>query len=121
MIHDIRRPDVNGVPPKMEAIKSMAKTSLPKNLTIFTDDNLCSNVTIKGVFGEVQPIWMNSLYFIFHISPAHNKRYYEVNDKTTVELISKSYKILHKFRKYSGDPANCIQKIKDWLNKNETI
>jgi len=120
-VHDVDRPDVGGVAPKMQAIcKATTEALQAPWLQIRTDDNICSSVTIKG---SLEPksewqggIWHNSRYFMFFISPEKGKRYYEDGDKVTAEL--HNCHGVNKFRKYTSTPENVIAKIQTWIESN---
>lgn len=121
VVQAINRPDVNGVPPKMLAIRNAADEAIA-GLTPYigatTNDNLCSSVQIIGSFQPkdewTNGIFHNSPYFIFSISPEKGKRYYTEGEKVTVELNSVG-RNLPKFRKYTGTPDKAIAKVKEWL------
>ena len=123
VVHDIDRPDVNGVPPKMQAICEKLREELSAPwLSITTDDNLMSSVTIKGSLDPREEwsgkIWQNSRYFYFHVCPMGGKRYYSPDDaKVTVEMPNASYK-LGKFRKYTGPVDKVITKIAEWIKSH---
>ena len=125
-VTDLNRPDVNGVQPKMYAVESIAFTELYTDLIpslhIKADDNLSSSVIISGSFDPRElwsgGYWENSRYFQFFITAKDGKRYYEAGEPVTVELTRKSYKIVAKFRKYTGTPEKAIAKIKAWIIEN---
>ena len=125
VVHDIDRPDVNGVAPKMQAICDQAKTQLAglvPHLTIRTSDNLGSNVMIAGSFDARETwnngIFENSRYFRISINPSGNSRYYAEGEKVSVEMFGLGYKIGAKnMRKYTGTPEKCIGKIAEWIAK----
>ena len=131
VVHDIDRPDVNGVPPKMQAIceqtKKLLEGKIP-HLSIETNDNICSSVYIHGTFDPkenwVNGIFQNGLYFIISISPENGKRYYEEGMKVTVELDTASYKVtdkVGKMRKYTGPVDKVLEKIVKWLQSYQRI
>ena len=71
IVYDIDRPDVNGVPPKMQAIRDQVAEALEgfvPVLSVKTDDNLCSSVIVRGAFNPKEEwyngIFQNGLYFI---------------------------------------------------------
>jgi hypothetical protein len=120
-VHDVDRPDVGGVAPKMLAICEATKEALQAPwLQILTDDNLCSSVTIKGSLepkSEWQSgIWMNSRYFMFFIHAEKGKRYYEDGDRVSVEL--HTCHGVNKFRKYTATPEKVIAKLKTWIESH---
>ena len=116
--------DVNFDPsaePKMQAICDKIKeklAGLTPYLKITTDDNICSSVMIKGSFDPhhtwTNGIYQNSRYFQVCISPPKDKRYYEGEEKITVELFNKSYQ-LPNMRKYTGPVDKVIEKIINWI------
>ena len=125
IVNDLDRPDVHGVLPKMHSICDKAKEELlhlTPYMTICTDDNIMSSVTVRGT-KESKDTWQfgifeNAGYFTFLIKPMDDKRYYDPkDDKVTVELVSKSYK-LPKFRKYTGPLDKVLLKIKEWVQQN---
>lgn len=121
IVHDIDRPDVADVTPKMQAICEAAREALQAPwLQIRTDDNLCSSVTIKG---SLEPksewqggIWHNSRYFMFFINPEKDKRYYEDGGKVSVKL--HAGREVNKFRKYTATPEKVIAKLKTWIKSH---
>ena len=122
-VQDIDRPDVSGTPPKMAAICEQAQAALEDCaagfLRIRTDDNTMSSVEVRGTVERREDwsngIFQNGRYFIFFIRPEKGRRYYNPDDtKVTVELSSSSYKT-GKFRKYTGPPARCIDRIRAWI------
>lgn len=119
MVEDINRPDVNGVLPKMEAIKNKVKeiTGIPY-FKVETDDNLCSSVFVRGSFDPKETwsngIFHNSRYFIIRIAP--KTRYYTPGDELVMEMTSKGNKV-NKLRKYTGSVEKVIAKLKEWLVK----
>jgi len=121
LVHDIDRPDVAGVAPKMQAIADACREQLHAPfLQVSTDDNLCSSVSIKGssdAKGEWENgIWQNSRYFHFNVSPLKGKRYYDDSDpKVTVQLYSGCRKEA-KFRKYTAPVHKVIAKIQSWID-----
>lgn len=124
-VHDIDRPDINGVTPKMTAICEQTKLTLAgmvNYLSIKTDDNLMSSVCVRGSF-QAKEHWLygifeNSPRFIFMIRPMDGKRYYDPTDpKVSIELISCCHK-LTKFRKYTGPVDKVLAKLLDWIKTN---
>ena len=103
---------------KMESIAKLAKTELiglVPFLLISSDDNLCSNVHIRGSF-DAKETWKNGIlensrYFRLFIRPPG--RYYNEGDKVSVELLSSGDRL--KFRKYTSTPDKVIAKIKEFL------
>lgn len=127
VIQSVDRPDVNCVAPKMQAVALLAQ-SLNVNLGTFkagASDNIMSGVDVRGTFDSreswVNGIFHNAEYFIFMIKPADGKRYYEEGQETCVELLSCGHKItqVKKFRKYTGTPEKCVEKIQQWLTANK--
>lgn len=127
MVYDISRPDVNGVAPKMESLISLFnnpdESSIPF-YKIWTDDNLVSSIWIKGSLDHTESwgnkIYENSRYFRFFVSAEKGKRYYTEGERVTIELHSVSYRLakidgFKKFRKYTGTPEQCANKLKKWL------
>lgn len=125
VIYDVDRPDVGGVPPKMQAVCEVAKTSLAgivPYLRITTDDNLMSGVDIAGAY-EPKEQWTNGIYynsthFRFALHPMKGKRYYDPADPAVTVECQVKHHHLPTFRKYTGPVEKCLQKIKDWINAN---
>lgn len=121
VVHDIDRPDVGGVPPKMQAIAEQVKEALAglaPYLTVSTNDNLMSSVSIRGSFDARETwtngIWENSRNFRFSIVPMNGKRYYDAADeKVTVEL-EQGHRV-GKFRKSTATVAKVIERIKAFI------
>ncbi len=122
IVNDIDRPDVSGVPPKMKTIAesvSDALAGLLPFLTVGTDDNLMSSVTVRGT-KEPKEAWSNGIfhnatYFIVQIVPPKGRRYYDPADKNvTLEVISGSRK-LPKLRKSTGTVEKIIARLKEWV------
>ena len=118
VVNDIDRPDVNGVPPKMQAVADKVKAELAGSLpflTVQTDDNLCSSVIVRGAKEKPEDwpfkIFHNASYFILRIYPP--SRYYTEGQNVTVEVTSSSK--LPKLRKYTGSPDKVIAKVKAWV------
>lgn len=122
VVTDVDRPDVGGVRPKMQVIRDRCAEQLGgivPYLTVSTDDNLCSSVTIRGTFDQdwTNGIFQNGLYFIISIDPERGKRYYADGEKVTVSMNSMNYKLEKKLRKYTGPVDRVITKIADWMDK----
>ncbi len=130
VVHDIDRPDVLGVPPKMLAVCEQAKAALAGSLpylTVSTDDNLCSSVVVRGAL-EPREQWANGIfqnasYFIVFIRPEKGRRYYEEGAPVTVEITGalsagKYVRKLSAFRKYTGPVAKVIAKVRAWIDLN---
>ncbi len=124
VVHDIDRPDVGGVPPKMAAIAELLKAEtagLMGWLRIGCDDNLMSSVFLRASI-EVEAdwpyhIWHNSHGVILSILPANGRRYYDPADQAvTLELTYRGSGV-PKLRKYTGPVGKVIAKIKDYLLK----
>ena len=126
VVHDRDRPDVGGVPPKMQDVCETTRRclhGLAPYLAIKADDNLCSSVYIYGSHTPKDKwengIYHNGLYFIISINPEKKKRYFEKGDtKVTIELSSACYKLTDKtgkMRKYTGSVGKAIDKIKKWI------
>jgi len=126
IIHDVDRPDVDGVPPKMQAICDQTKEALAGMapiLQVTTNDNLMSSVMVRGSLDPKEDwannIFENSRYFIFMLCPMKGKRYYDPEDpKITVETVNTKYN-LPNLRKYTGPIDKAIGKIKSWLENNK--
>ena len=128
IINDIDRPDVNGEEPKMKEVADIIRGSLLKYnipfLSVTTDDNLTSSVTIKGSYTPKEEwangIFHNSKYFIINISPK-NKRYYNSGDKVEMELYSSDSGV-ENMRRGTSDIPKTVKKLQNWglknLNKN---
>ena len=123
MIHDLSRPDVNGVAPKMQAIGDQATVALQglaPDLHVITNDNLCSSVLISGSLDAketwVNGIFLNSRYFRFSLHASKGRRYYSEGDQVTVE--GSAHYSLPKLRKYTGTPEKCIERIAKWMREN---
>ncbi len=122
IVHDIRRPDVNGTPPKMQAICDAAEhavAGLAPHLKISTDDNLMSSVEVRGAMQPKEQwsggIFHNADYFIVSISPPDGKRYYDpADDRITMRLVSAG-RNLPKMRKVTASVTKVIAKLKTWL------
>lgn len=132
-VQDTDRPDVDGVKPKMQAIRDacasvLFKADLVPSLSIHTDDNIMSSVTIKGTFDPPNEwkngIEYNSRHFRFVIVPMEGMRYYNTlfpdkdDSKVTVEL-EHCQSNLSVFRKYTATPEKVIAKIKTWMERNK--
>ncbi len=123
VVHDMDRPDVNGVLPKMNDICEKTKTALEGSLPwlrIDTNDNIMSSVTIRGT-KEPKDQWINGIfhnarYFIISIVPPDGDRYYTGQDTVTVKLDSVGFRDV-KFRKYTGPVEKVIAKIKEFIAK----
>lgn len=123
-VNDVDRPDINN-PPKMAAIKDQAKLLLNGSvpyLHFLCDDNLMSNVTIRGALEPKEKwssgIFHNASYFILHIEPMNGKRYYNPADPSiTVEVISCNN--MPKFRKYTGPVEKVLAKVKAWIEQGK--
>ena len=119
MIQDIDRPDVNGVPPKMLAIRNsiaLKVEGLTPYLSVSADDNMCSSVFIKGSH-QAKEDWLygifhNSPYFIIRIAP--KTRYYVEGMDVQVDLTSMGRGV-PKLRKYTGPVDKVIDKVVTWL------
>lgn len=127
-VQDIDRPDVCRTEPKMHSIwetcvKMISKNMIIGYLSIHTDDNIMSSVTIRGSFDSPSEwkngIKYNSRHFRFAIVPMKGKRYYDCYDrKVTVEL-EHCQSNLSNFRKYTATPEKVIAKIKAWIERNK--
>lgn len=117
IVQDIGRPDVNGTPPKMEAVAKLAREALAAPyLDIECNDNLCSSVQIAGSL-EPQEQWvggifLNSRWFRASLT-APGARYYS-GGPVTVAVYAKSCR-LTPFRKYTGPPETAVAKLKAWI------
>jgi len=123
VVHDVDRPDVNGVPPKMKGVRdevsvALSRLSAVPYLTVTTDDNLMSSVWIKGSF---QPraqwehnIFQNSPYFQIRLCPAKGQRYYEEGADMEMELCTKC-STLSKLRRYTGPLSKILPKLEKWI------
>jgi hypothetical protein len=125
IVHDVDRPDVGGVPPKMKAVCETVKAMLEElglpDLKVTTDDNLGSSVLINGSWTADPPgnIWHNGLCFQIWINPAKGKRYYEEGERVSLELSHCSYKLAqNKLRKYTGPVDKVIDKLRAWVESN---
>lgn len=118
IVQDIDRPDINGIPPKMQAISELMKEKLSAPyLRIQCSDNLCSSVMISGalVTKEEFPngILQNAPFFMIQIRPA--TRYYTEGQEVSAEMFCRHYK-LPKMRKYtSSSPEKVAKKIQEWI------
>ena len=124
VIHDVDRPDVNGVAPKMQAIADQAKETLKgllPHLQIVATDNLGSSVTFRGSFDPKEEwsnkIFMNSKHFIIHFFLAKGKRYYEEGDKVKIEFSTGSD--VSNFRGSTTTPEKAIERIRKWIVDNQ--
>src|SRR6266404_501191 len=116
IVQSIDRPDVNGVAPKMQAIADRCKEKITASYcTIYTSDNIMSSVSIRLSLDPKESwsngIWQNSRHLRFALTPEKGQRYYTEGEDITVELEHKKYTIAAKFRKYTGSPEKCIEKI----------
>ena len=126
VVEDIDRPDILKQKPKMQKICDDCKTELDQivpYLSIHTDDNLMSSITIRGTFDDKSEwsygIFHNGEYFIIHITPEKGKRYYTDGEKVTLEQISTSHKLkTSNIRKYTATPEKVIAKLKAWIMGN---
>lgn len=115
---DTQRPDVNGIPSKMQAICDEVKKSLEGSLpflVISTSDFLGSSVYICGATTTKEEwsngILENATYCKMFIKPKSG-RYYHPDDALTVEVISGN---CPKFRKYTGTLDKVIGKVKTFI------
>lgn len=122
-VQDLDRPDVNGTPAKMLAIKELAAKELAgllPHMVITVDDNIMSNVGLRGT-KEPKEQWTNGIfhnatYFIAAIVPMDGKRHYDPADpKVTVEVNSVGSRSMPKFRKYTASPDKVVAKLKEWI------
>ena len=131
VVTDIDRPDVDKVPPRMQAICELTRRrlfQLAPVLSITTNDNFCSSVVISGshTLREECPngIFENGYHFTILIWPEKKKRYYEEDDaKVTVELSNANYKLTDKIgrmRKYTGPVDKVLGRIAQWLQSYQT-
>ncbi len=125
IVQDINRPDVNGTPPKMLALRDVvagALDGLAPVLQVSTDDNLGSSIHIRGSFTEkpTNGIFENGEFFRIFIWPTKGKRYYEEGDKVRLELSGVSYKMPNrKLRGYTGPIDKVIVRLVGWLKSNK--
>ena len=116
--------------PKMKEIEQIVSNSLSGFLVsgevpvlqITADDNLTSNVFIRGSFDAEDTwgygIYENSKYFQIHLWPAKGARYYN-GGPVTLELTRASYKLsVPKLRKYTGPPEKVVEKVRKWIEAN---
>lgn len=122
-VQDTDRPDI-GHFPLMWGIACRAERELQGSapyLVVRVDDNLLSNVSIKGSLDAkdtwANGIWENSRGFRFTITPANGKRYYIGELLVEVELSSRHF-AGPAFRKSTTTPEKAIERIKQWLEKN---
>ena len=119
MIQDITRPDVNGVPAKMQSVEAKAQSVLSAPyLVIRCDDNIMSNVTVWGAL-DTKEEWANGIFhngkhFIASFVPAKGARYYTPGGDVTVAVNTKHYK-LGTFRKYTGPVDKAVAKLQAWI------
>jgi hypothetical protein len=118
MVQDINRPDINGVPPKMQSIADLVNAIPTKtpHFVVGVDDNLLSNVTIWGAL-DTKDQWYNGIfyngkYFIVSIFPKTG-RYYNPGDNVTLSLTSSR---VGKLRKYTSSPEKVVKKLGEWLS-----
>ena len=125
VVQDLSRPDVDGVAPKMQAIRDQtakALHGLAPILNVTTDDNLGSSVCVRGSFttDPTNGIWQNGLCFILWIEPPKGKRYYDEGDKVTLSLSNCNYQLTNpKLRKYTGPIDKVIAKLAEWIKNNQ--
>ena len=90
-----------------------------------TNDNIMSSVIIQGSHTKredwVSGIYHNSKSFLFMITPAKGKRYYEPGENITVDLHNCHYANKTKFRKSTTTPEKAIQRIQDWIEKTSQV
>ena len=127
MVYDIHRPDVNGVLPKMQHLVDLFGNPNVKKIPYYkvgTDDNIMSSIWIFGSFDSaeswVNKIYENSRYFKFMITPKQGKRYYVEGERVEIKLLTFGCKLkeiegFKKFRKYTGTPEQCADKLKKWV------
>ena len=117
------------VPDKVPLMNNIARLTKDKlinvpYLKIWASDNLMSCVSIRGSFTPKEDwkydIYENSLFFLFHIVPARKGRWYNGKDRATVENVHTTYE-LKKIRKYTGPIDKVIEKISQWIDKQELI
>ncbi len=103
---------------KMQFIADQIKSSLPY-VHVSSDDNLCSNVTIRAALESKEEwsggIFHNSSYVMIQITAL--TRFYEGQETVTCELISKSFKIKKKLRKYTGPISKVVEKVNAYLGE----
>lgn len=105
--------------PRMQAIAdqlTQAISGLTPHLVVRCDDNLMSNVTLRGSLDPkdawTNGIWENSRYFRFDIEPAKGQRYYAGGE---VEVaLEQSYGV-PKFRRSTTTPEKAIERIVKWI------
>lgn len=109
------------MPPSMQTIANNAKQTLENlvpYLSVITSDNLGASVSIRGSFDKKETwnngIFYNSKHFRFDIQP--KTKLYNENDQVSVTLETKHHN-LPKFRKFTGTPEMCIDKIHQWIFK----
>jgi hypothetical protein len=127
MVFDIHRPDVNGAPPKMQSLVALFSNPDLEKIPYYrvrTDDNILSSIIIFGSFDPaeswVNKIYENSRYFRFTVYSEKGKRYYTEGESVRIELLTFGHKLktfegFKKFRKYTGAPEQCADKLKKWL------
>jgi hypothetical protein len=123
VVNDVHRPDVGGIPPKMQGVRDAADKQLAGCAPVIrsqTDDNLMSSVWIVGSLDPretwINGIWQNSRYFRFMLSPAGGQRYYEAGGRVEVELTQRHFG-LPNFRKSTTTAEKAIHRIRQWLAK----
>ena len=110
--------------PSMLRIAQQAETALAGAcpfLSVRADDNLVSNVTIRGAM-EPRAEWLhgifhNARYFIVRILPPSGRWYDRAEAKVAIEVISKGLG-LPTFRKYTGQADKCLAKLRAWIEAN---
>jgi hypothetical protein len=121
MIQDISRPDVGGIPPKMQALaERVAKEvgGLTPWMRVTTDDNFCSSIFIRGSY-QLKEQWANGIfensdYFLIKLAP--KTRYYSEGQEIGMEMVT-SHGVA-KMRRYHGPVDKVLEKVIKWIKSN---
>jgi len=125
MITDvIQEKNLDFSPAMMEIAKSV-NDAMPRDILpccqVTCSDSLCSSVMIRASYTPQEAwtngIFQNSRYFQAKVSPPKGARYYNGEDRVTVEVFVTSYELGKKFRKYTGPIEKCIEKLVNWVKK----
>lgn len=97
---------------------SLIDCDILRYCNIQCDDNVASSICVRCSFDDEEDwtyhIYENSRFFTFMISSIGRK--YTEGEKVCVQLIVSSHKIDRPtFRKYTGTPKKCIEKIVSWI------
>lgn len=128
MVYSTERPDINGGQPMMLSLVKLFNTNPDTEripfYKVWCDDNTISSIEIKIAL-DPRSTWKNKLYInsrhiLFSVIPASGNRYYCIGEEITIKVdaFSNDFKQItgfKKFRKYTGTPEQCADKLKKWV------